>query len=98
MACCGARRMVRQAQPASSPPRVVNFSRTANAVPSAVFELVTARAIVVTGPCSGAVYRFAGPGARVTVHRLDAASLMSVPGLRPVSPGGAAQRRSERSS
>jgi hypothetical protein len=48
------------------------------------FEYTGSSAISVTGPRTGATYRFAGRGARVTVHGADAPSLIGTPGLRPV--------------
>jgi hypothetical protein len=39
----------------------------------------------VTGPLSGEVYRFTANDRRVRVHGSDAPSLISVPGLRPVT-------------
>jgi len=55
------------------------------AIRSTAFEYAGVNAIVVTGPMTGAIYRFAGRGARVTVHAADAPSLLGVPGLKPVS-------------
>jgi hypothetical protein len=49
-----------------------------------VFEYAGAGAIAVTGPMTGATYRFGGKGTRVTVHGADAPSLIGVPGLTPV--------------
>jgi hypothetical protein len=44
--------------------------------------------LTVTGPLTGTVYRFTGHGAVVLVHALDVASVVSVPGLRPLNTGG----------
>ncbi len=41
-------------------------------------------ALSVTGPASGVIYRFAGPGARLRVDARDAASLLKVSVLRAV--------------
>ena len=48
------------------------------------FEYKGAGQLTVTGPLTGTIYRFGGPGARVLVHAADAPSLVSVAGLRPV--------------
>ncbi len=66
----------------------------ARAVASALFEYVGSRALVVTGPGTGAVYRFGFSGAMLAVHGLDAAALMAVPGLRLVRSTAPATRTS----
>jgi len=48
------------------------------------FEYKGAGQLTVTGPLTGTIYRFSGPGALVLVHAADVPSLVSVPGLRPV--------------
>jgi len=46
-------------------------------------QYVGGTALTVTGPVTGRVYRFAAPGARLSVNRHDAASLLYVPSLKP---------------
>jgi len=85
MSCCGNRRTAQRARlgsPVAAPtPRA---ARTVVSVPPVVFEYRGAGTLVVTGPLTGVSYRFAGAGARLTVHGADAPSLVSVPGLKPV--------------
>jgi len=88
MSCCGDRRAAQRAvgaqlwksgaaAPAREPP-----------AGPATFEYVGPRAIQVVGSNTGAVYRFDRAGARVHVHRADAASVAAVPGLKPVAARG----------
>lgn len=49
------------------------------------FEYLGHGLMTVTGPFTGQIYRFAGPGARLAVHGSDAPSLATVPGLRPLA-------------
>jgi hypothetical protein len=82
MSCCGGHRAVQRANFAALPaPMRENASLRVKAV---TFEYNADRAIAVTGPLTGATYRFSGKGARLFVHGSDAPSLLSVPGLRPV--------------
>lgn len=78
MSCCGSQRAAARTSSAgttSGPAR--------HWTPGSVeFEFAGQGQMVVTGPLTGTVYRFT-PGARVQVHGSDAASLVSVPGLRP---------------
>jgi hypothetical protein len=84
MTCCQDRRMAarqshagaRSAAPSSIP------NRAARPAP-ALFEYVGQRALQVTGPATGVIYRFTRSGARVSIHGADAAALSSIPGLRP---------------
>lgn len=84
MTCCQDRRMAarqghagtRSAAPSPTPHRASRPS-------PALFEYVGQRALQVTGPATGAIYRFTRSGTRVSVHGADAAALSSVPGLRP---------------
>lgn len=82
MSCCGGHRAAQRASylPSPAPARESAFMR----VKPVTFEYNGARAIAVTGPATGATYRFPGKGARLSVHGSDAPSLVSVPGLRPV--------------
>lgn len=80
MSCCGKQRAALRQQnttggvyaPSAFVPRAMEFEYSGSAQLS------------VTGPLTGAVYRFRGRGARVRVDGADAASLVSVPGLKPV--------------
>lgn len=47
-------------------------------------EYIGRTALVVTGPYTGARYRFSQPGARLTVDARDRAALLSIPMLRAV--------------
>ena len=49
-----------------------------------VFEYVGATGLTVFGTVSGARYRFARPGARVTVHGRDADAMATLPNLKRV--------------
>ena len=49
-----------------------------------VLEYVGRSSLVVTGPATRIVYRFAGPGVRVRVDGRDAGALLGVGGLREV--------------
>lgn len=49
-----------------------------------VFEYVGRTGLTVTGPVSGARYRFDRPGERVAVDARDRAALSNIPVLRPV--------------
>lgn len=50
----------------------------------ACVEYVGRTALVVTGPYTGARYRFLQPGARVTVDARDRQAMLSIPMLRAV--------------
>jgi hypothetical protein len=54
----------------------------------ACVEYVGRTALVVTGPYTGARYRFLQPGARVTVDARDRQAMLSIPMLRAVSAMG----------
>lgn len=84
MSCCGSRRAVGgQAQAKNPEPRPSPSSGGAT-MSDPVFEYVGGRSLTVTGPVTGRQYRFEVPGARRTVSRHDAASLLYVPTLRHV--------------
>jgi hypothetical protein len=83
MSCCGRGKMQQRPIP---PP---NAARSPARVPRQqaapiIFEYAGPGAITATGPFTGTIYRFGGAGQRVAVHGIDAASLLGVPGLRPV--------------
>ena len=78
MACCGRVRDLRRAPMSALPMSAVR------AEAAMLFEYGGARPIVVVGPHTGATYRFAGRGARTSVHRADAASVAAIPGVLPV--------------
>ncbi len=85
MSCCGNRRSAQRAHfgsPVAAPPP--RAARAVASAPPIVFEYRGGGTLVVTGPLTGVAYRFAGTGARLTVHGADAPSLVSVPGLKPV--------------
>jgi hypothetical protein len=94
MSCCGghraALRMSYQPSPGAARARasagVATGVSTGSNLPvkHVTFEFNGAVPIVVTGPATGATYRFSAKGVRLTVHASDAPSLVAVPGLRPV--------------
>ncbi len=49
---------------------------------AALFEYTGPTAMTVTGPMSGARYRFDGPGAKVQIDMRDAPSMVAVPNVR----------------
>lgn len=83
MSCCG---KLRAALRSPGPLNNVSAAPSYRAVAQSDinFEYSGQNPITVTGPLTGAVYRFQGRGARLRVHGADAPSLLSVPGLRPV--------------
>ena len=81
MPCCGGHRAAQRTSHAPSPAPAHQKPVQARPV---TFEYSGVKAIAVTGPATGATYRFSGKGARLSVHESDAPSLISVPGLRPV--------------
>jgi len=70
--CCG------RSRPLHAGPRLNTPTR------HAVFVYVGRTALTVTGPASGRVYRFGGPGAQMSVDPRDAAALGKVSVLRAV--------------
>ena len=90
MSCCGDRRAAQRAAGAQLVRSGAGPGAPAREPPAGptTFEYVGPRAIQVVGASTGAVYRFAGKGARVPVHRADAASVAAVPGLKPVAARG----------
>jgi hypothetical protein len=50
----------------------------------ALYEYVGATGMTVTGPLSGAQYRFAHPGAKVQIDPRDASSMAGLPNLRRI--------------
>lgn len=94
MSCCGGRRAAQRSNSHQSRPAFAQARTSASAAGTSTraaqppkhvtFEFNGANSIVVTGPATGATYRFPAQGARLTVHAADAPSLLSVPGLRPV--------------
>ncbi|HEY1159666.1 MAG TPA: hypothetical protein VGE83_03500 [Terracidiphilus sp.] len=90
MSCCGGHRAAQrtsyQSLPGAARGRASAGASARGSVPvkHVTFEFNGAAPIVVTGPATGATYRFSAKGARLSVHGSDAPSLVSVPGLRPV--------------
>jgi hypothetical protein len=82
MSCCGGHRAAQRPSYPASPVPV--RQRAPMRAKSVAFEYHGTGAIAVTGPATGATYRFSGNGARLSVHGSDAPSLVSVPGLKPV--------------
>lgn len=81
MSCCGSQRASLRYEPAFA---VGGESRHA-AWGAVEFEYSGQGQLTVVGPLTGLVYRFTSNGARVRVEGSDAPSLLSVPGLRPVT-------------
>jgi hypothetical protein len=90
MSCCGGHRAAQrtsyQSWPETARGRTSAGVSPRGSVPvkHVTFEFNGATPITVTGPATGATYRFSAKGARISVHGSDAPSLVSVPGLRPV--------------
>jgi hypothetical protein len=83
LSCCGRGPGLQRPSP-GAPPHIAGMARSSAPAAAVVFEYVGSGAIVVTGPMTGATYRFAGTGSRATIHGADAPSLVGVPGLKPV--------------
>lgn len=83
MSCCGNGRATSGPVAMPSAPRAA-AAPSRRATSSVDFELVGTGRLLVTGPSTGMIYRFAGRGARVRVAVRDAPFLFSVPALRPV--------------
>ena len=79
MSCCGSRRAAWQA-----PAKRASSPAFARAEQARAFTYAGNGRLVVTGPMTGAIYQFTAQGGPVQVHAADVASLLSVPGLRPV--------------
>jgi hypothetical protein len=84
MSCCGNQRSsIRQESPVRHSVTASPSSASGHWTPGAThFEYTGHGQLTVTGPLTGQVYRFIGPGARVLIHGADASSLILVPGLR----------------
>jgi hypothetical protein len=83
MSCCGGQRAAQRTNYQTA--KAGAHDRSSVPVKSVTFEYSGARTLAVTGPYTGATYRFPAKGARLIVHGSDAPSLLSVPGLKPVS-------------
>lgn len=79
MGCCGRNNRSATTRTATPSPR-----STSSASSSSSFQYIGGSGLTVQGPVSKRLYRFAGPGAIVTVDARDAASLTRVPLLRRV--------------
>lgn len=84
MSCCGGKR---RQFPAATPP--TKMKTTPPYRPSApplseevTFEYTGQTALTVRGPLTGRAYRFAYPGAQVSVDKREAAALTAVPHLK----------------
>jgi hypothetical protein len=90
MSCCGGHRAAQrtsyQSLPETARGRASAGVSPMGSVPvkHVIFEFNGVTPIAVTGPATGATYRFSAKGVRLSVHGSDAPSLVSVPGLRPV--------------
>jgi hypothetical protein len=90
MSCCG---RSRAGPPGAGAPtnqagavQPVPYRKTLSGAPASAvtLEYQANRVLTVTGPVTGATYRFVGQGARSSVDVRDRASLLAVPGLRQV--------------
>lgn len=83
--CCGKNRTaVSQTRVSSPAGRAVQASPALAMRPrsnAAYFEYTGKTAMTVMGPVTGATYRFAAPGSRVTVDLRDWKHVAAVPGL-----------------
>jgi hypothetical protein len=85
MSCCGSQRTaLRQEWSASGRSESPSESQHWTSGPID-FEYSGHGELTVIGPLSGVVYRFTANDRRVRVHGSDAPSLISVPGLKPVT-------------
>ena len=85
MSCCGANRAAQRVQSIAQPhPAPHGRSGSSASIRSVSFEYTGLSPLVVTGPATGAKYRFDRQGIRQLVHGADAPSLLHVPNLRPV--------------
>ena len=82
MACCGGHRTA-QRTTYTRPTASANERSSTQSKP-VTFAYTGTGSLSVKGPLTGATYRFAGHGSRVSIHPSDASSLVSVPGLKPV--------------
>jgi len=94
MSCCGGRRRqflseTQQHEEADGRQAQSHLSSSTNSTPI-YFEYSGLTALTVQGPISRRRYRFAEPGARMSVDRRDAPSLAAVPQLKRVKPTMAA--------
>ncbi|MBV9958057.1 MAG: hypothetical protein JO360_06520 [Acidobacteria bacterium] len=83
MSCCGSQRTAFRSE-SSTPSQAPGEPTYWTSLP-VEFEYTGASQLTVTGPLTGILYVFAGPGARLQVHGSDVPSLLSVPGLKPLS-------------
>ena len=80
MACCGSQRAAMRGGGAN-----VGGGTGTPWIPRAMdFEYTGSGELQITGPSTGTIYTFRGPGARVRVDEHDVASLVSNPNLRRV--------------
>jgi hypothetical protein len=80
MACCGQRR----AQVAGTGRGVGSARVIQRPSKIALYEYTGATGMTVTGPVSGAKYRFAQPGAKVQIDPRDLSSMTGLPNLRRI--------------
>jgi hypothetical protein len=66
------------------PRRSTSFSAPPPRADGALFEYIGRTALTVAGPGSGAIYRFAAPGAHLKIDPRDQAAFAKVPVLRQV--------------
>ena len=91
MTCCGRSsvshpRVDAAANPnGAGPPVPYRKTLGGTPTPAVTLEYQANRVLTVTGPVTGATYRFVGQGSRTSVDVRDRASLLAVPGLRQVS-------------
>jgi hypothetical protein len=80
MSCCGDQRTALREESVPTDQRDFQFWTPG----PTDFEYSGYGELTVTGPLTGTIYRFTANNRRVRVHGSDAASLLSVPGLKPV--------------
>lgn len=86
MSCCGNDKTP-SAKRAEPPVKVSAFAPRFGRG-AILIEYAGPRGLMVRGPCTGKLYRFAGRGARIAVDRRDALRLLVVPNLQR-APAGA---------
>lgn len=86
MSCCGGKRRQFPAATRPTPTRTSPTPATRQTAPpiteEVIFEYTGQTGLTVRGPLTGRTYRFAYPGAQVSVDKREAGALTAVPQLR----------------
>ena len=79
--CCGRGKGPLAASPQSPLPKHASGALARGLRVGVIYVYVGSTALTVTGPISGLIYRFDGPGARLIVDPRDCNAMRSVPHL-----------------